>query len=134
MTVFHQVLSIKLGESEVPLFSTQWSDALSQGENSIGNRKQKKRTNWTPKEDMVLIYSWLNTIKDSIVGNEQKADAFWKRIAAYSASSPKVACLKRGSQVTISKGGERLMTLFASLSDAMRLQQLICLVGRIIMM
>ncbi|XP_020889836.1 glutathione S-transferase T3-like [Arabidopsis lyrata subsp. lyrata] len=95
MTVFHQVLSIKLGESEVPLFSTQWSDALSQGENSIGNRKQKKRTNWTPKEDMVLIYSWLNTIKDSIVGNEQKADAFWKRIAAYSASSPKVACLKK---------------------------------------
>ncbi|XP_013607496.1 PREDICTED: glutathione S-transferase T3-like [Brassica oleracea var. oleracea] len=32
----------------------------------------------------------LNTSKDPVVGNEQKAGAFWKRIADYFAASPKV--------------------------------------------
>ena len=39
----------------------------------------------------MLISSWLNTSKDTVVGNEQKSDAFWKRIAAYFAASPKLA-------------------------------------------
>lgn len=38
----------------------------------------------------MLISSWLNTSKDPVVGNEQKAGAFWKRIAAYFAASPRV--------------------------------------------
>ncbi|XP_018462958.1 uncharacterized protein LOC108834094 [Raphanus sativus] len=33
----------------------------------------------------------VNTSKDPVVGNEQKAGAFWQRIAAYFAASPKVA-------------------------------------------
>ncbi|KAL1219319.1 Glutathione S-transferase T3 [Cardamine amara subsp. amara] len=81
--------SIELGESEVPLFSTQWSDAPSQGEDRRSRRK------WTPTEDFVLISVWLNTSKDPIVGNEQKAEAFWKRIAAYFASSPKLFGLQK---------------------------------------
>ena len=39
---------------------------------------------------MVLISSWLNTRKYPVVSNEQKSGAFWKRIAAYVAASPKV--------------------------------------------
>lgn len=39
----------------------------------------------------MLISSWLNTSKDHAVGNEQRSGAFWKRIAAYFAPSPKVA-------------------------------------------
>jgi len=38
----------------------------------------------------VLISAWLNTNKDPVVSNEQKAGAFWSRIAAYYAASPKV--------------------------------------------
>ena len=52
--------------------------------------------NGQPLEDIVLISAWLNTSKDPVVGNEQKAIVFWKRIAAYFASSPKlVGCQKR---------------------------------------
>ncbi|KAF8104440.1 hypothetical protein N665_0172s0070 [Sinapis alba] len=52
---------------------------------------------WSPTEDVVLISAWLNTSKDSVVGNEQKAIAFWKRIANYFAASPKLAAVeKRG--------------------------------------
>ena len=58
---------------------------------------RKERHKWTLVEDVVLISSWLNTSKDPVVGNEQKAIAFWKRIASYFAASPKVAGLqKRG--------------------------------------
>ncbi|XP_058773981.1 uncharacterized protein LOC131648219 [Vicia villosa] len=33
-----------------------------------------------PKEDEILIQTWLNVSKDSIVGVNQKGDSFWKRI------------------------------------------------------
>ena len=39
----------------------------------------------------MLISAWLNTSKDPLVGNEQRSGAFWSRIAAYYAASPKVA-------------------------------------------
>ena len=50
-----------------------------------------QRRTWTPTDDVVLISSWLNTSKDPVVGNEQRSGAFWKRIAAYFAASPKIA-------------------------------------------
>ncbi|RID76415.1 hypothetical protein BRARA_B03386, partial [Brassica rapa] len=37
-----------------------------------------------------LISGWLNTSKDSIVGNDQRGGCFWKRIADYYASSTHV--------------------------------------------
>lgn len=40
------------------------------------NRKARRR--WTVSEDGALLSAWLNTNKDSIVGNEQRAGAFWK--------------------------------------------------------
>ncbi|XP_024006271.1 glutathione S-transferase T3-like [Eutrema salsugineum] len=61
----------ELGSSDFPVFSTQGSD-----EPTIS----KVRKQWTPKEDLVLISAWLNTSKDPIVGNEQRAGAFWQRI------------------------------------------------------
>ncbi|CDY08944.1 BnaC08g11740D [Brassica napus] len=53
--------------------------------------ERKERRKWTPIDDVVLISSWLNTSKYHVVGNEQKSGAFWKRITAYFAASPKVA-------------------------------------------
>uniref|UniRef100_A0A0D3CJV8 Myb-like domain-containing protein n=1 Tax=Brassica oleracea var. oleracea TaxID=109376 RepID=A0A0D3CJV8_BRAOL len=48
----------------------------------------KERRKWSPKEDIILIGAWLNTSKDPIVGNEQKAGKFWKRIVEYYNCSP----------------------------------------------
>ena len=42
------------------------------------------------KEDIILISAWLNTSKDSVVGNEQKATHFWRRIVEYYNSSPQL--------------------------------------------
>ncbi|XP_013633288.1 PREDICTED: glutathione S-transferase T3-like [Brassica oleracea var. oleracea] len=48
----------------------------------------KERRKYSPKEDKILIGAWLNTCKDPVVGNEQKAGAFWKRIVKYYNASP----------------------------------------------
>ncbi|XP_020889043.1 glutathione S-transferase T3-like [Arabidopsis lyrata subsp. lyrata] len=87
--------SIVVGESEVSVFSIQWSEAPSQGENNNANRIPRKRNKLSRKKDVVLISAWLNTSKDAIVGNEQRGDVFRKRIAAYFAGSPQVSCLKK---------------------------------------
>ncbi|XP_013646120.2 glutathione S-transferase T3-like [Brassica napus] len=52
--------------------------------------ERREREKWTVTDDLVLISAWLNTSKDPVVGNEQKAGVFWSRIAAYFAASPKV--------------------------------------------
>ena len=57
------------------------------GEDKPPERKERKK--WTPSDDLVLMSSWLNTSKDAVVGNEQKSDCFWRRIAAYYAASSK---------------------------------------------
>uniref|UniRef100_A0A0D3DJB1 Myb-like domain-containing protein n=1 Tax=Brassica oleracea var. oleracea TaxID=109376 RepID=A0A0D3DJB1_BRAOL len=58
--------------------------------NSPGLVKPLERRKWVVKEDLVLISAWLNTSKDPIVANEQKAGAFWKRIEEYFNSSPQL--------------------------------------------
>ncbi|XP_013608374.1 PREDICTED: glutathione S-transferase T2-like [Brassica oleracea var. oleracea] len=50
----------------------------------------KERRKWSIKEDRILISAWLNTSKDSVVGNEQKATHFWRRIVEYYNSSPQL--------------------------------------------
>ena len=65
--------SIDLSSSQPFFFTGQSSD-----ESSV-----KERRKWSPKEDLILIGAWLNTSKDPIVSNEQKAGAFWKRIVEY---------------------------------------------------
>ncbi|KAG2315518.1 hypothetical protein Bca52824_018640 [Brassica carinata] len=49
-----------------------------------------ERRKYSPKEDRILFGAWLNTSKDPIVGNEQKALAFWKRIVEYYNASPQL--------------------------------------------
>ncbi|KAF8051939.1 hypothetical protein N665_1641s0004 [Sinapis alba] len=83
----------ELGSSQLPVFSTQCTETSSFCEDSATQRKERKK--WSPSDDLVLISAWLNTSKDPVVGNEQKAGAFWKRIAAYYAASPRV---DRGDQ------------------------------------
>ncbi|KAF8093447.1 hypothetical protein N665_0383s0075 [Sinapis alba] len=63
--------------------------------NGESKSTRETRCKWSPTEDVVLINAWLNTNKDPFVGNEQRASAFWKRIAAYYSSSHGVACLPK---------------------------------------
>ncbi|XP_024004043.1 glutathione S-transferase T3-like [Eutrema salsugineum] len=73
--------SQEFGSSDVPRFSSQVPDQPS----------VKERRKWSPVEDVVLISARLNTSKDLVIGNEQKAGDFWKRIIAYFNSSPQLA-------------------------------------------
>ncbi|XP_048599557.1 uncharacterized protein LOC125579759 [Brassica napus] len=61
----------EVSSSQVPLFSSQVTEAETPGE-------RKERRSWTPVDDVALISAWLNTSKDPVVGNEQRAGAFWK--------------------------------------------------------
>ncbi|KAF8085489.1 hypothetical protein N665_0666s0036 [Sinapis alba] len=83
-TVFRLVEgSVEPCSSQVPVFSSSCTEEKP--------TERTSRRTWTPSDDVVLISSWLNTSKDPLVGNEQRSGAFWARIAAYYAASPKVA-------------------------------------------
>ncbi|XP_024013668.1 glutathione S-transferase T3-like [Eutrema salsugineum] len=78
-------LPIDVGSPQVPRFSHAEEPTV-----VAADRKVTPRRQWTPAEDLVLISAWLNTSKDPIVGNDQKAGAFWSRIKATFNSSPKL--------------------------------------------
>uniref|UniRef100_A0A0D3DE50 Myb-like domain-containing protein n=1 Tax=Brassica oleracea var. oleracea TaxID=109376 RepID=A0A0D3DE50_BRAOL len=81
---------------EVTSSDAKWAEYDIEDEHTVSDHKERRK--WSPTEDIVLISAWLNTSKDPVVGNEQKAIAFWKQIAGYFASCPKVAGLqKRGA-------------------------------------
>ncbi|KAG7598253.1 Harbinger transposase-derived protein [Arabidopsis suecica] len=70
---------------EIPTWSSQQSqDAPLSQETPV--RKDRKKLN--PADDEVLISAWLNTSKDPIIGNQQKAGSFWQRVGEYYAESP----------------------------------------------
>uniref|UniRef100_A0A0D3AMY5 Myb-like domain-containing protein n=1 Tax=Brassica oleracea var. oleracea TaxID=109376 RepID=A0A0D3AMY5_BRAOL len=79
--------------TDASVFGTQWAEDATEEEHVMSDRKERR--NWSPTEDIVLISAWLNTSKDPVVGNDQKAIAFWKRIAAYVAYSPKLFALQK---------------------------------------
>uniref|UniRef100_A0A0D3C2B0 Myb-like domain-containing protein n=1 Tax=Brassica oleracea var. oleracea TaxID=109376 RepID=A0A0D3C2B0_BRAOL len=83
--------SVDISASNVSLFGP-WSEEENVEAPTVEDRKERRK--WTPTEDHVLISAWLNTSKDPVVGNVQKAIAFWKRIAAYFAASPKLSGLQ----------------------------------------
>ncbi|KAF8049485.1 hypothetical protein N665_2202s0004 [Sinapis alba] len=71
-----------------------WFDSQDPDESvleSVVESGVKERRKWSPKEDKILIGAWLNTSKDAVVSNEQKACAFWKRIVDYYNASPHLA-------------------------------------------
>ncbi|PNX54585.1 glutathione S-transferase t2-like protein [Trifolium pratense] len=67
-------------DSQVPVFSTQVgleNITFAEGENST---QKKQRVRFLEEEDKLVIQTWLNVSKDSVVGNDQKSDCFWGRI------------------------------------------------------
>uniref|UniRef100_A0A0D3DNJ2 Transcription factor CBF/NF-Y/archaeal histone domain-containing protein n=1 Tax=Brassica oleracea var. oleracea TaxID=109376 RepID=A0A0D3DNJ2_BRAOL len=102
--------SVDLSSSDASVFGSQWADDGKEDELMVSDR------------------AWLNTSKDPVVGNEQKAIAFWKRIASYVASSPKLSALqkrepshcKQRSSLHLSMPGWR----FAMIKNGVELLQL----------
>ena len=80
--------TVEVSASEASIFGPQWTEDGNDDAEILSDRKERRK--WSPTEDGVLISAWLNTSKDPMVGNEQKAVAFWKRIAAYFAVSLKL--------------------------------------------
>ncbi|XP_018476945.1 glutathione S-transferase T3-like [Raphanus sativus] len=78
--------SIALGSSEVPLFSSQGTNAPTQAEETTEDIRGGR--DWSQKEDVVLIRAWLNTSKDPIIGYDRRPGSFWKRVGAYFNASP----------------------------------------------
>jgi hypothetical protein len=77
-------------EHETPQFCTQDGLETINLDEEVGTTSIVK-TRFQPKEDELLIQSWLNVSTDSIVGNDQKGDSFWKRISeAYNDNRPKI--------------------------------------------
>lgn len=73
--------TVSFGASQIPLFSSQQSEAPSQPDDIVVERRERRK--WTPFDDELLISAWLNTSKDAVVGNDQKSLTFWKRVAEY---------------------------------------------------
>ncbi|KAJ1440018.1 putative glutathione S-transferase [Sesbania bispinosa] len=68
-------------ESEVPpkSFEVGLENIVINEEQRLGGRT-KSKARFTMEEDSFLIQSWLNVSKDAIVGIDQKAKSFWRRI------------------------------------------------------
>ena len=100
--------------------SIELSSSDANEEHVVSDRKERRK--WSPTEDLVLISAWLNTSKDPVVANEQKAIAFRKQIASYVASSPKLSALQKREPSTVNKGGGRSTRVYISLLGVMKLQ------------
>ncbi|XP_042460375.1 glutathione S-transferase T3-like [Zingiber officinale] len=56
-------------------------------EKTVSNAKgTRKRSSWTKVEDEVLARSFVTISDDPIIGNDQKADAFWGRVYRFNAN------------------------------------------------
>uniref|UniRef100_A0A1J3JN44 Glutathione S-transferase T3 n=1 Tax=Noccaea caerulescens TaxID=107243 RepID=A0A1J3JN44_NOCCA len=99
---------VDLGSAEVP-FSSPSPDAPVLEEQTP--RERRGRRKWSPTEDNVLISAWLNTSKDAVVGNQQKAGTFWKRITVYYNSSPKVAGFAPRDQTILKQRWQKINDL-----------------------
>ncbi|XP_018466155.1 glutathione S-transferase T3 [Raphanus sativus] len=86
--------SVSLSSSQLPFVGTQGAEASS-GFDGDTPAEPKGRQRWTASDDVVLISAWLNTSKDPVVNNEQRAGAFWRRVADYFAASQEAAATQR---------------------------------------
>ena len=96
----------EVGSPQVPVY----------GEETPPEGRSRKK--WGLTEDVVLISAWLNTSKDPVVGNEQRAGAFWKRIAAYFAASPKVQGGEKRESIQCKQRWQKINDLVSKFSGS----------------
>lgn len=97
VNLMYSQCSIDLDSPErVWLGSQATEPVVESGEPVVGSSEPvvdsaiNSRRKWTPQEDKILIGAWLNTSKDPVVGNEQRAGKFWQRIIEYYNASPQL--------------------------------------------
>ena len=66
---------------EEPLFAQELTQAAAA--QARARRVSKRTSNYTEKEDKVLVEGWLTIGQDALTGAEQKGTAFWRRIYEY---------------------------------------------------
>ncbi|XP_042457966.1 glutathione S-transferase T3-like [Zingiber officinale] len=71
------VLETQLSDCESPIEVVNLEKAISNAEGT------RKRSSWTKVKDEVLARSFVTISDDPIIGNDQKADTFWGRVASY---------------------------------------------------
>ncbi|XP_073063950.1 glutathione S-transferase T3-like [Primulina eburnea] len=71
------VLETQLSDRESPIEVVNLENVDS------GAEGRKKRSTWRKVEDEVLARSFVTISDDPIIGNDQKAEAFWGRVASY---------------------------------------------------
>ena len=80
-----------IGTTEFPEFSTQIGLGVTSAVNE-GTRKEneedstharRKSPKWTTDQNLVLISGWIKYGTDSVVGRNQKSEAYWGKIAEY---------------------------------------------------
>ncbi|XP_074556854.1 uncharacterized protein LOC141812758 [Curcuma longa] len=67
----------QLSDRESPIEVVNFEKVVSNAEGT------RKRSSWTKVEDEVLARSFVTISDDPIIDNDQKADAFWGRVASY---------------------------------------------------
>ncbi|XP_073313531.1 uncharacterized protein [Primulina huaijiensis] len=67
----------QLSDRESPIEVVNLEKEVSNAEGS------RKRSSWTEIEDEVFAKSFVTIGDDPVIGNDQKADAFWGRVASY---------------------------------------------------
>jgi hypothetical protein len=77
-----------MSESEDILYqpsdSNQLINDLTYSNLNVHSAKKSQRSkNFSPMEDSLLVFAWLNTCKDPITGVEQQTKQFWARVHAY---------------------------------------------------
>ncbi|XP_013639267.1 PREDICTED: glutathione S-transferase T2-like [Brassica oleracea var. oleracea] len=73
--------SVELSSSQLSFQGSFGTEASNFDGDTATERRERQK--WTPKDNILLISSCLNTSKDAVVGNEQRSGGFWSRIAAY---------------------------------------------------
>ncbi|CAL5080830.1 unnamed protein product [Urochloa decumbens] len=95
-------------------FSNQdWSD------NSDAEEKKGGRMNWTEEENLKLISSWLHHSKDSIKGNSQRGENFWKNIVAEfnsNVTQVKAAAMAKAAEATERRANVDLLNKYLEMT------------------
>ncbi|XP_010430791.1 PREDICTED: glutathione S-transferase T3-like [Camelina sativa] len=84
--------NVNTSSSQIPAFSSQPSSVPTQPPSQSEETAEqcRERWLWSSQDDLVLISAWLNTSKDAVVGNGQKAGSFWNRIGDFYGTSSHV--------------------------------------------
>jgi len=80
-----------VGAPEFPEFSTQITlggmtsdnEVTSNPEDSTPNRKKNQQPAWNIEQYLVLVSGWIKYGTSSVVGRNQKGEAYWGRIVEY---------------------------------------------------